>query len=50
MSRQRSQPPVSFVNLNFTAEDLNNYFLSVADKTVEGLPRVYLFLPYHFVQ
>ena len=40
MLHQRSQPPVSFVNLNFTAEDLNSHFLSVTDKTVEGLPQV----------
>ena len=27
-------------NLDFTADDLNNYFLSVAIKLASGLPRV----------
>ena len=28
------------MNLNFTADDLNQHFMLVAENTVEGLPRV----------
>ena len=33
----KSQMPVSLENLNFTVDDLNQHFLSVADKVVQGI-------------
>ena len=37
LSCRKSQMPVSLENLNFTLDDLNQHFLSVADKIVQGI-------------
>ena len=37
LSCRKSQMPVSLENLNFTLDDLNQHFLSVADKVVQGI-------------
>ena len=38
MSCQGSQSSSSLINLNFTPDDLNCHFLSIADKLAEALP------------
>ena len=39
LSRKGSQPSGLVENLDFAADDLNNHFLSIADKLASGLPR-----------
>lgn len=37
LSCRKAQMPVSLENLNFTLDNLNQHFLSVADKVVQGI-------------
>ena len=37
LSSRKAQTPVSLENLNFTLDNLNQHFLSVADKVVQGI-------------
>ena len=37
LSCRKAQMPISLENLNFTLDDLNQHFLAVADKVVQGI-------------
>ena len=43
LSCRKAQTPVSLENLNFTLDTLNQHFLSVADKVVQGVIPTFVF-------